>query len=44
VGDRENGQREIFVQDPDGYLVMLAEEIGERFPNPGPLSGKSRAP
>ena len=24
-GDREGGQREIFVQDPDGYLVMVAE-------------------
>jgi catechol 2,3-dioxygenase-like lactoylglutathione lyase family enzyme len=34
VGDRESGQREIFVQDPDGYLVMLAEEIGERLPEP----------
>jgi catechol 2,3-dioxygenase-like lactoylglutathione lyase family enzyme len=29
-GDREGGQREIFVQDPDGYLVMIAENIGER--------------
>lgn len=30
VGDRESGSREIFVQDPDGYLVMLAEDLGER--------------
>jgi len=30
VGTQESGQREIFVQDPDGYLVMLAEEIGLR--------------
>jgi catechol 2,3-dioxygenase-like lactoylglutathione lyase family enzyme len=30
LGDREGGQREIFVQDPDGYLVMLAQKIGER--------------
>lgn len=30
VGDRDSGQLEIFVQDPDGYLVMVAEEIGER--------------
>ncbi|MCW5747239.1 MAG: VOC family protein [Alphaproteobacteria bacterium] len=30
VGDRESGQREVFVQDPDGYLLMLAESIGER--------------
>ncbi len=29
-GDREGGKREIFVQDPDGYLVMLAEDLGER--------------
>ena len=37
-GDREGGQRELFVQDPDGYLVMIAEVIGER-----PLSsGESR--
>jgi catechol 2,3-dioxygenase-like lactoylglutathione lyase family enzyme len=24
TGDRESGQREAFVQDPDGYLLMLA--------------------
>jgi len=30
VGDRESGQREVFIQDPDGYLLMLAEEIGDR--------------
>jgi catechol 2,3-dioxygenase-like lactoylglutathione lyase family enzyme len=30
LGDREGGQREIFVQDPDGYLVMIAQKIGER--------------
>jgi len=29
-GDREGGKREIFVQDPDGYLIMLAEDLGER--------------
>ena len=29
-GDREGGQREIFVQDPDGYLIMVAETLGER--------------
>ncbi len=29
-GDREGGKREIVVQDPDGYLVMLAENLGER--------------
>ena len=30
VGDREAGQREIFVLDPDGYLIMVAHELGER--------------
>lgn len=30
TGDRESGQREFFVQDPDGYLVMVAERIGDR--------------
>lgn len=29
-GDREGGKREIVVQDPDGYLVMIAEDLGER--------------
>jgi catechol 2,3-dioxygenase-like lactoylglutathione lyase family enzyme len=29
-GDREGGRLEFFVQDPDGYLVMVAEHIGER--------------
>ena len=30
LGDREGGQREFFLQDPDGYLIMIAEKIGER--------------
>jgi catechol 2,3-dioxygenase-like lactoylglutathione lyase family enzyme len=30
VGDHETGQRQFFVQDPDGYLVMLAQDIGRR--------------
>jgi len=30
VGDRQAGQREIFVLDPDGYLVMIAHDLGER--------------
>lgn len=30
VGDRKSGQREVFVQDPDGYLLMLNENLGER--------------
>ena len=29
TGDRECGQQEVFVQDPDGYLLMLAQSIGE---------------
>ena len=31
TGDRESGQEEVFVQDPDGYLLMLAQKIGERL-------------
>ena len=30
TGARESGQREVFVLDPDGYLIMTAERIGER--------------
>jgi len=30
TGDRESGQQEVFVQDPDGYLLMLAQNIGHR--------------
>jgi len=30
LGDRLGGQREIFVQDPDGYLLMLAKAMGTR--------------
>lgn len=30
TGDRQSGQREIFVLDPNGYLVMMAERLGER--------------
>ena len=29
-GDCFGGQREFLVQDPDGYLVMVAQRIGER--------------
>ena len=35
TGDRETGQHEVFVQDPDGYLLMLAQNIGERALPPG---------
>lgn len=34
-GDREGGQHEFFIQDPDGYLIMIAQSIGQR-----PLNGK----
>jgi catechol 2,3-dioxygenase-like lactoylglutathione lyase family enzyme len=30
VGDTDHGQRECLVQDPDGYLVRLAESVGVR--------------
>jgi len=30
TGDQESGQREVFVQDPDGYLLMLASSLGRR--------------
>ncbi len=30
TGDQESGQREVFVQDPDGYLLMVAQNIGRR--------------
>jgi catechol 2,3-dioxygenase-like lactoylglutathione lyase family enzyme len=29
-GDRLGGQREFLVQDPDGYLLMVVQRIGER--------------
>jgi catechol 2,3-dioxygenase-like lactoylglutathione lyase family enzyme len=29
-GDRLGGQREFLIQDPDGYLIMVAERIGTR--------------
>ena len=33
TGPVESGQREVFLQDPDGYLVMVAAPIGERPPS-----------
>jgi catechol 2,3-dioxygenase-like lactoylglutathione lyase family enzyme len=30
TGDREGGQREFLVQDPDGYLLRFAEDLGTR--------------
>ena len=29
-GDIQGGQREFLLQDPDGYLIMVAERIGTR--------------
>ena len=31
AGDKEVGQRQFIVQDPDGYLVRLVESLGERY-------------
>lgn len=30
MGDRVSGERELLVQDPDGYLLCFAEHLGER--------------
>ena len=35
VGDRELGRREVKLLDPDGYLVLVAEDVGERPSRPG---------
>ncbi|KAK9481756.1 hypothetical protein V1527DRAFT_478644 [Lipomyces starkeyi] len=32
TGDYESGQREFLVQDPDGYLLRFAEDLGTRKP------------
>lgn len=29
-GDREGGARELFVLDPNGYLIMFSQSLGER--------------
>ena len=46
VGDRQFGQREIFVQDPDGYLVMVADDLGYRLAlnEPEPVTIRSAGP
>ena len=31
-GDEEGGQRQFLVQDPDGYLLRFAEDLGTRAP------------
>jgi hypothetical protein len=30
AGDRELGQRQFLVQDPDGYLLRFCQDLGER--------------
>jgi hypothetical protein len=30
AGERELGQRQFLVQDPDGYLIRLAGDLGQR--------------
>ncbi|MEW7007672.1 VOC family protein [Lentilitoribacter sp. EG35] len=30
LGDRDGGSKELFVLDPNGYLIMFSQEIGER--------------
>ena len=40
TGDREGGQREILVQDLDGYLLRFAQDIGTRL-QPRIASGRS---
>jgi catechol 2,3-dioxygenase-like lactoylglutathione lyase family enzyme len=32
IGNEEQGQREFLVQDPDGYLLRFAEDLGARPP------------
>lgn len=35
VGEMEVGVRQVLVQDPDGYLLRFAEDLGRRPLNPG---------
>jgi hypothetical protein len=35
AGDVETGQRDFFVQDPDGYLLLIGQSLGTR-PARGP--------
>ena len=30
VGDKKTGNKEFLVQDPDGYLLRFAQDLGER--------------
>ncbi len=41
AGDLEHGQRQFLVQDPDGYLLRLAQHIGDRpaASQSGPVCG-----
>ena len=29
-GDKKSGQKELLVQDPDGYLLRFAQDLGEK--------------
>ena len=43
IGDHEGGQREVFLQDPDGYLVMMNQSLGQRpLPDPAWVSAAGR--
>ena len=33
LGDRVGGQQEVFIQDPDGYLIMLAASLKSNAPS-----------
>ena len=35
AGDRELGQRQFLVQDPDGYLLRFCQDLGERAHDKG---------
>ena len=37
IGDREGGNLEFLVQDPDGYLLRFAENLGSRSPTDRPV-------
>jgi hypothetical protein len=42
VGDWQARQREIFVPDPDGYLVMVADDLGAAVVAGKAMNGVSR--
>ncbi len=44
AGDHLSGQREFLVQDPDGYLVRLAEDLGTIPAEDGPARDRPAGP